>query len=1582
MRRPVAVLAVLCTFLAFLACPATAQTSNRPPDEYGQLIRQSGAFESTGDALFGDEVNGYTGELRIRQVDVDLPGNDLLQMTVARTFKPRSNVTRRGLFGDWDLELPRLGGMFSSSKGWTLDAQGLPTSAAGQRCSRFEPPVSAMGSHSVMWESKEYWYGYFLRLPDADEEMILSPGAGMPMPADGATYRWLTPSGARLSCIALSTGGSGEGFRVRTPDGRVYTLDVMISQSDRALEKYLPEPEYSFSVLNRKQVWLVPSSVSDRFGNTVTYTWSGNRLLSLQASDGRRIELSYDTAPGIDRIVAASAHGRSWSYAYDAAGNLSTVTRPDGSQWSLTLGALSPVSELTMGGGCGDPGAAAEGDRSGSITAPAGATGSWTVRTVLHGRSQVPNQCMGLAPDGLYSLNPAEFWSESVISRSISGPGLPSGMQTSWSYGPANACYTSATYGSSGAVCSGASPTTKTVTRTLADGRTVQSTFGNRWQQTEGQLLERQIRAADTSVLRTESLSYWPAGTAGAFPATAGSALQTRGDGLKARQQQPLTARSVQQQAATFAWTANAFDGHARATSVTRASSGTTADRSRTDTTAYADHTGLWVLGQVGSISNGNTGLVLQNTTYNAQALPIEQFAFGKKQSTSAWNADGTLSSIADGIGNATAVSNWKRGIPQSIQFPATAEAPAGATQTATVNDLGEITQVTDENGYSHSYQYDPMGRLSRIDYPGGDSTAWTPTSITTAPVAGSEYGLPAGHWKRTESTGNRQSTTYFDGLWRPVVVEQYDAATPTTTRSIQVSRYDALGRKSFVANPIATLSSYADSLGGITTTYDALDRPTTQTQTSELGNLATSNIYQSGFKTQTTDPRGAITLTHYTAWDEPSTEMAARITLPEDRITDFSRDALGDVTALTRRNAAGTVSLTRSYVRNAHRELCKQIDPESGATVRDFDAAGNVSWQASGLNLPSTTNCDTASAYSSGRRMDLTWDARNRETARSYPDGMGNATTTYWPDGLVNTQTAYNGPSNTVPVITTHSFNKRRLPITETSSQPGWYGWSVQRGYDTAANPNSITYPNGLIVNYAPNALGQPTQVTASDGTTLASSILFYPNGALKQFNYGNGIAHTMTQNARQLPARSLDVGVIDENYVYDANANTVAINDPIAGTAGNRAMTYDLSDRLLTTSAAIFGGDGVHRNSYDALDNIKSWKLTGVKDYANYVYDARNLPTQINNTAGSALVTQSFDAQGNLSAKNGQGYQFDFGNRLRAVSGVEVSRYDAAGRRVTRWPSTGDGLMAMYTADNAFLYAENHRAAVRKRFSYVHLQGSLLATYENNIDTNANAWTYQHTDALDSPVATTNAAGAVTERTNYEPWGAAIGKPAMDHVGYTGHQMDGTTGLIYMQQRYYDPDTGQFTGVDPVYVDLSIGSNFNRRNYANNNSYKFRDPNGRQEFAVGGAVAGCAIAGPACPIGAGIGGATGLLIDAAKWGIVLYGSYRGIKYLTESSERDSKNSKVKGDNGGDVSDQSTAELPPPDDENKPASEKTGRDISRRVERDLGKDAKRKFHDMKEKGAADRTLKQLQQDARDLYIDHDKEIPKWLGKP
>lgn len=103
-----------------------------------------------------------------------------------------------------------------------------------------------------------------------------------------------------------------------------------------------------------------------------------------------------------------------------------------------------------------------------------------------------------------------------------------------------------------------------------------------------------------------------------------------------------------------------------------------------------------------------------------------------------------------------------------------------------------------------------------------------------------------------------------------------------------------------------------------------------------------------------------------------------------------------------------------------------------------------------------------------------------------------------------------------------------------------------------------------------------------------------------------------------------------------------------------------------------------------------------------------------------------------------------------------------------------------------------------------------------------------YIHTDALGSPVAITDENQNVIERFDYEPYGHALG-PLRDGPGYAGHVADATTGLSYMQQRYYDALIGRFLSVDPVTAHALPAANFNRYWYALNNPYKFKDPDGR---------------------------------------------------------------------------------------------------------------------------------------------------------
>lgn len=105
----------------------------------------------------------------------------------------------------------------------------------------------------------------------------------------------------------------------------------------------------------------------------------------------------------------------------------------------------------------------------------------------------------------------------------------------------------------------------------------------------------------------------------------------------------------------------------------------------------------------------------------------------------------------------------------------------------------------------------------------------------------------------------------------------------------------------------------------------------------------------------------------------------------------------------------------------------------------------------------------------------------------------------------------------------------------------------------------------------------------------------------------------------------------------------------------------------------------------------------------------------------------------------------------------------------------------------------------------------------------------TYFHNDATGSPVAATNEAGEVIWRKTYTPYGEATGKDGDNRRGFTGHVED-QSGLIYMGARYYNPDFGRFMSVDPLGFNVANLMSFNRYSYANNNPYKYVDPDGRE--------------------------------------------------------------------------------------------------------------------------------------------------------
>lgn len=1367
---------------ASLVGQAAAQTDPTVFNEQHKLVRVGKPVSSLGSELFGDRVNLYAGALSFTQTDVAIPGNSLLPVAVTRKYAAGGMVAFTRFFGDWDLDLPSISGVFavgSKNKGW---AAPLPSNHPNlyKRCSYFMAPLTAIPNVGLsIWEPYEFWHGTHLNVNGAGGEILNRNVSQNPtMPADGNTRPLVTRSGWQIRCLSSlhalnlndTTFHKGEGFLALSPEGVQYRFDWMVTRDVEGLKK---RRGGSQDILLRAEFTLYPTQITDRHGNTVNLNFDpGNqrRLTSITSNDGRSISFGYDSW---NRITSASDGVRTWTYTYDAAtalGRLVSVGLPDGTAWQLSLNGLnSPAISYLIPPQC-NPGTLYETPVTGSITHPSGALGSFTVKSVTHGR-KVATFCDPNVNGG-WEFYPRNYATRSLVSKTLSGPGM---APATWSYAYA------AVAGSDPSCTS--CPSSKAVEVTDPRGVRTRHTFGIHVLVNEGHLLQLDEAWNGSTALRTTVQTYRDR-SAGPYPAYPGYSINESGSSMPDLHHAPMSQRTITVDGTAFTWSATAFDSFARPLSVGRASS---LGYSRGETVEYHDHYGKWVLGQTRRVTTPGFAYSAEEHTYNATtAMREASYAFGALQHTSGYNADGTLAWRADPAGRTTGFTDYYRGVARRVTHP------DAAFETAVVDDRGLVTAHSNAAGTTTQYGYDAMGRPASMSYPPEAGMAYHATTSSFMPVAAAEYGIAAGHWRQTVATGNARIVRYYDALWRVRMERTWDAANEAATRSVSESRYDAEGRVVFQSYAQRDIAAVDGSQPGTSTVYDTLGRVSQVTRSSELGNLNTVTEYLGGFQRRITDPRNNASTQGFFALDDPGQAQLAWANLPLGVSVSIARDAYGKAQSINR--SGGGASATRNYVYDAYQRLCKTIEPETGATVQAYDGAGNIAWRASGNALPSATSCDQASVPGA-RKVSFGYDGRNWLTSTSFGDGSPGIGRSYTSDGLPY-QVWSNGTT------WTYAYNNRRLLTTETLNAAG-ADYSFSHAYDAHGHRSSLVHggsTGGAVVDYAPNALGQPTR--AGGWATYAS---YHPDGSLAGFTLPWGSVFTMTQNARGLPERWRYSGVLEDSYSYDANGNVSTITDLHEGGATSRSMGYDALDRLAWAN----GPWGAASYGYDSLDNLRS-SVVGARSLTHNV-DSTNRLTSL---SGSQSVSFAYDANGNVTQRGAQSYVFDIGNRLSAATGVASYVYDGHGRRVREQRADGSVITSAYTQDG--LPRWDSVAGDR-----IYLGRQLVAQRSNG--------GYMHIDALGSVVARTGSALELLGRTRYEPYGAMAAGSAPVRIGFTGHVDDSATGLVYMQQRYYEPLAGRFLSVDPVTTDASTGGHFNRYVYGNSNPYRYIDPDGR---------------------------------------------------------------------------------------------------------------------------------------------------------
>lgn len=700
-----------------------------------------------------------------------------------------------------------------------------------------------------------------------------------------------------------------------------------------------------------------------------------------------------------------------------------------------------------------------------------------------------------------------------------------------------------------------------------------------------------------------------------------------------------------------------------------------------------------------------------------------------------------------------------------------------------TVTDaLGRVTTYSSYfRGVPRSIQYPEAVLVTRIVDNAGNITSETNGDGHTTTYsydaidrltdivypAGASVAITWGIASRDVSRGAYTESTVFDGLARPTSVTRNGITTTAT--------YDSLGRKTFESYPGATT--------GTTYTWDGLGRPLTVTHAdSKVRKFA----YASTNNVTVTNERNLATKYTYRSFGDPDQRSLLNITAPVTAANvAITRNLIDQPTAITQNGRSRTYGYDTRYL------LTSVINPETGTTTLGRDAVGNLTSRKVGASATVTYG----------------YDGLNRLTSITYPAGTPSVTQTWTNTGKLST--VANSVSSRA-----YSYDQNDNLIGEYLTIDG-LTFSADYTLDSLDHLGTIKYPSNRLVTYSPDPLGRPASVSP-----YVSSITYDPTGQVSALGYSNGVSATYTFNSRKWPATytvSKGASMLNRSYVYDGVGNPTSITDSTDSTA-NRTLGYDAIDRL--TSAAGPWGSGTI--AYDGDGDITSQTLTGFS--LTYSYDTSN---RLSGVSGSRAYTLTYDAYGNVASNGTSTFSYDDAPVLRCANcATSPIQYTYDGRNVQ--VKTVKGSIAnysFYAANGDLLGIYDGTGAPIKEYAY--LNGRLVGMYT----TASNAQTSFHIDAAGSPVAATDAAGTLLWRENYRPYGERllVLDGGSNSMWFSGKVQDVTTGLSYFGARFYDPVIGRFMAVDPVDFNEGNLHSFSRYAYANNNPYKFVDPDGR---------------------------------------------------------------------------------------------------------------------------------------------------------
>jgi RHS repeat-associated protein len=665
------------------------------------------------------------------------------------------------------------------------------------------------------------------------------------------------------------------------------------------------------------------------------------------------------------------------------------------------------------------------------------------------------------------------------------------------------------------------------------------------------------------------------------------------------------------------------------------------------------------------------------------------------------------------------------------------------------------------------------------------------------------------------------------------------DGVSGMTTTGLH--RRDNVGRMIMAQNPFFVVGA-SDVLGALQvtdatlTTYDDQDRAVATTYADSATETASFAIEVAPggsmlFRARNTDPVGNARETfgdqvgRTRAFVEHSMPNAAAVTrysyLPTGEISQIT-DAEGNQTTLGYDLRGLTTSMS---------------NPDTGLIEQRFDSMGNrialiePNHRALGVEIRYAFNRDRLEHIDYPSKPDVTYQYG------APGEGRGRAGRLSQVSDESGTQKYFYGALGEI------TQTERTIAPAQQGGQTTTF---VQRNVsDSFGRLLQLTYPDGFVITNQYDAAGMLSRVDGAGAgwsRTYASEIQYDEFGNRTRMRFGNGVVSTWTYDPKRLRLATAVTTLPSQkkiqnlSYTYFSNNNPRTITNglaPLFGGSGNQPgdstleLSYDGVDRLTSSqgSAQLTAQkrtEYVQTFQYSASHNLVH------KERAHLITQPGQIPTAPSDTNFSSPylygaarphlpnqigdLTLTYDPSGNptIRRKQSTGSQqnlvWDDDNRLVDFTSGGVHQhntFDASGNRVRRKSTQRETVFA-----NQYFDVENGTQGVRHVFAGGSRVASELGKFEGGDGTQApnkrSTVYFFHHDHLGSTSVLTAEDASVHESVEYfsdgETWIDRGPQTPINGYLFSGKPFDPDTGFYDFGQRFYDPRTSLWLGIDPA--------------------------------------------------------------------------------------------------------------------------------------------------------------------------------------